>query len=113
VNKLRWFYSVIQGLRAHIFITLSHKGPELEIKLASMLISALLKMRWILLFLVSERDLRLENVDVESSLNSKHVRIMSWLKLITVVVKKFSFSMLHQVIQLFIDLGLPLFTNII
>ena len=63
-----------------------------------MLINGLLKVRWILLFLVSERDLRLENIDVESSLNSKHVRIMSWLKLITVVVKKFSFSMLHKVI---------------
>jgi hypothetical protein len=98
VNKFRWLYGVVQLFRAHIFITLPHKRSEFEIKLASVLINGLLKVRWILLFLHSERDLRLENVDVESSLNSKHVRIMSWLKLITVVVKKFSFSILHQVI---------------
>jgi hypothetical protein len=111
VYKLRGLYGIIQGLRAHIFITLSHKGSEFEIKLANVLISSLLKMRWILLFLVSERDLRFENIDVKSLLNAKHVRTISWLKLIAVVAKKLSFAMLHQVIQLLIDPDLPLFTN--
>jgi hypothetical protein len=111
VHKVHGFYSIIQRLRAHIFITLSHKGPEFEIKLANVLISSLFKMRWILLFLVSERDLRFVNIDVKSPLNSKHVRLMSWLKLIAVVAKKLSFAVLHQVIQLLIDPDLPLFTN--
>ena len=113
MHKLRWFYSIIQRLRAHIFITLSLKGPEFEIKQANVLISGLLKVRWILLFLFSERYLRFVNIDIKGPLNSKHVRTISWLKLIAVVAKKLSFSMLHQVIQLLIDLGLPLFTNIL
>ena len=111
--KLRGFYGIIQGLRAHIFITLSLKGPEFEIKQANVLISGLLKVRWILLFLVSEPDLRFVNIDVKSPLNAKHVRLMSWLKLIAVVAKKLSFSMLDQVFQLLVDLGLPLYTNIL
>ena len=113
VYKLRGFNGIIQRLRAHIFITLSHKGPEFEIKQANVLISALLKVRWILLFLVSEPDLRFVNIDVKSPLNAKHVRLMSWLKLIAVVAKKLSFSMLYQVFQLLVDLGLPLYTNIL
>ena len=77
-----------------------------------MLVSALLKVRWVLLFLVSERDLRFVNIDFKSPLNAKHVRVMSWLKLIAVVVKKLSFSMLHQVLKLLVDLSFPFIANI-
>lgn len=77
-----------------------------------MLVSALLKVRWILLFLVSERDFRFKNIDFKSPFNAKHVRIMSWLKFIAVVTKKLSFSMLHQVFKLLVDLSFPFIANI-
>ena len=77
-----------------------------------MLVSALFKVRWILLFLVCERDLRLVNIDFKSPLNAKHVRVMSRLKLIAIVTKKLSFSMLHQVFKLLVDLSFPFIANI-
>ena len=59
-----------------------------------------------------EDDLGLMKENVERWLHAKQLVLASGLELVAVVAEPFSLAVLHQVIQLFVDLVLPLFADL-